>query len=117
MLRIAVAPWDGSRRTRMIVSDRGLTPAFVSPQRRSEPRTRIVCGSPESTSSSTSSTPAIGWLKRLNASIELSISSRTAVAVAVAVRKTIARVPARNFLNIPRARRGGSCGKAVTWRW
>ena len=79
----------------MIVSERGLTPAFVSPQRRSEPRTRIVCGSPASTSSSTSSTPAIGWLKRLNASTALSTSSSTAVAVAVAVRKTIASVAER----------------------
>ena len=48
----AVAPFDGSRRTRIIVSERVGLPCLTSILRRSSPRTRIVCGLPGATSSS-----------------------------------------------------------------
>src|SRR3954471_18124701 len=105
---IAVAFLLGSSRTTMIVSERGgIVP---SPKRRSDPRTRIVCGLPGSTLSSSFSMSGIGIEASWKTWMVLSTWSSTALATAVADSRTMRTAPTTNFFAIARASRGGPSG-------
>ena len=98
---IAVACLSGSRRTSRIVSERGRSFASMSAKRRSEPSSRIVCGAPSSTSSSTLSSAtacalATGSVGRISLSVS-STSSRIALATAIAENTITSRAPTMNF--------------------
>ena len=61
MFITAVASFDGSRRTSIIVSERAGLSCLMSTKRRSEPRTRIVWGLPAGTSSRAPLRPGMTW--------------------------------------------------------
>ena len=82
---IVVAPFLGSSRTRIIVSERVGLPCLTSILRRSSPMTRIVCGRPGATSSSSASTAgASGTLSSLMIEATSLTSSSTAEATVAA---------------------------------
>jgi hypothetical protein len=107
MLRIAVAPFDGSRRTRMIVSDRGLMPALRSSKRRSEPRhhDRLRIAGVDVVEDALDVERGAEAVERVDRRVDLEQDRGRRAA---AVRKTIVAVAARNRFHRPHARRGGS---------
>ncbi len=100
----AVAFFSGSSRTTIIVSERTGVP-FSSPYRRSEPSTRIVCGPPGSTSSSTDLMPGIGVDSFWKTAIVSCTCSRTALATAVALSSITMTAPIRKRFHMSHPRR------------
>src|SRR5512133_2268724 len=109
MFITAVASFDGSSRTSIIVSERAGLSCLMSTKRRSEPRTRIVCGLPAGTSSRAPFSPGM-TCPALSSRITLTrslTSSRPAEATVPAV-SSVMRMPAiAKRLYMPNATRGG----------
>src|SRR6185437_1138486 len=98
-----------SRRTSIIVSERAGLSCLMSTKRRSEPRTRIVCGLPAGTSSSAAFIPGMTWpgLSSRMTVTRLSTSSRPAEATVPAVSRVMSTPAITKRLYIPKATRGG----------
>src|SRR6476661_8084013 len=109
MFITAVASFDGSRRTSIIVSERAGLSCLMSTKRRSEPRTRIVWGLPAGTSSRAPfrpgmTCPALSSRMTLTRSLT---SSRPAEATVPAVSSVMSTPAIAKRLYIPKATRGG----------
>src|SRR6188474_3982105 len=83
-------------RARMIVSERGFRPSFLSPWRRSDPTIMIVCGLPLTTGLSSCPVPPTTGL---NLSTVSSSTSSAVEVVAQAAIATITRAPRNDFLS------------------
>src|SRR3954451_14480425 len=109
MFITAVASFDGSSRTSIIVSERAGLSCLMSTKRRSEPRTRIVCGLPGGTSSGAPFSPGMTWpalSSRMTLTRSLT-SSRPAEATVPAVSRVMRTPAIAKRLYMPKATRGG----------
>jgi hypothetical protein len=96
-----------------MVSDRVGFFCLTSMKRRSEPSTRMVCGSPGLTSSSAPLIPGIGLLSCLTMVVSWLTSSSTADATVAALRNTISTPPSAKRLSMRKPTRGGRLSSKI----